>query len=112
MDMTAKFLGSNPAENRFSLTGTCPHCRAVAMFQMANSSYLPPERQQVPVKDSAGKTWAGYEVWALMECQSCRDFICGCVRKATDDRKITVYDRHYPVGWVKNRRDRPDHRGR
>lgn len=100
MDMTANFLGSNPADNRFSLSGTCPHCRYKVMFAMVSAPHLPAESQDLTFQFTASPidSQAAYEVWALLACQSCRNFICGSVIKSKTDRKQTIYNKHYPIG--------------
>jgi len=56
MDMTATFVGE-PKSNRFSLSGTCPHCSHKAVFSMVSAPHLPPAEVRKIVGD---RLYIGY----------------------------------------------------
>src|SRR4051794_14885988 len=92
MSMTANRLGSQN-DNKFSLSGDCPHCDGKSVFMMVTGAYL--------VDDRGGSVHMvmGRFLWAVLQCQGCLKVILGCGREnlTATDHPID-YVKHYPLG--------------
>jgi hypothetical protein len=84
IDMEVKAL--SPAnQNNFSMSGTCPHCNRPSVFIKVAGPH------EEPSPDGGGWSY----LWAVMECQGCKKYILGGVRK---NQQSYVYEKHYPLG--------------
>lgn len=85
---------------KIRLRGTCPHCRAKAVFTEPGSgfNYTEPIR-----REANARTY-----YAVLQCQACLDFLLGIVkvhdvetpntRGANTHRVDYTYIKHYPLG--------------
>ncbi|MDP2999187.1 MAG: DUF4145 domain-containing protein [Bryobacterales bacterium] len=88
-DMEAARLGQ-PNENRFSLSGTCPHCSRASAFLMVTGAHA----EEVFERASC----IGYTSWAVLQCQACKKFILGATFGPNGDANACRYVEHYPLG--------------
>jgi hypothetical protein len=88
--MEATLLG-NPPENRFSLSGTCPHCARATVFMMVTSvnaePILNPHNQVI-----------GFRLLAGMQCQGCKRYILGIVKRDAQQQSRCEHVEYYPLG--------------
>lgn len=98
--MTARWVGDDPKHHHFSLSGTCPHCSKPSVFVMKTQPHIPPEAlEKHYITDPIGAVYGdAYEVWAVLQCQGCKDYICGSILKTVAVPALTAYYRHYPIG--------------
>ena len=93
MGMEAKYLGQ-PNDNRFSLSGTCPHCSKPSVFMMITNAH----GESVC---NAGNQITHVDLWAGMQCQGCLKYMLACVRRQLHPLSLQPphwYVAHYPVG--------------
>jgi hypothetical protein len=83
--MEAKPLG-NQQENRFSLSGTCPHCNKPSVFLMVTNAHDEP---------AASQAGHGHAYWAVLQCQGCLRFILGAAFRIQTSIR---YWAHFPLG--------------
>jgi hypothetical protein len=84
MDVT---LGDEK-QNRFALSGTCPHCRGRSVFLCVTTTHV---RE---VNGRALSEWA-----AGMQCPGCLHYILGVVeREGSTSPACLSYKAHYPLG--------------
>jgi hypothetical protein len=86
MEATLLDLG----KRRFSLSGTCPHCRKGSVFVFVSNPH------QEHISQSNENRYC-----VAMQCQGCRKYILGIVRMGHSNRQPNgwvVYETHYPIG--------------
>lgn len=83
--LTANPLGGN----NFSLNGICPHCAEKVCFTAVTPHHIEQMRD-------------GIVLWAVMQCQGCSSYICGCAKKSSRDSPDAKYLTHYPIGKPSN----------
>jgi hypothetical protein len=74
--------------DQYSLTGECPHCERPSSFQIVTAPHI-----EQPTSSSSR-----INVWALLQCQACGKYICGCVTKSARNAADATYVTHYPLG--------------
>lgn len=72
--------------HKFSLSGTCPHCRGHAVFNCVTTTFV----RDVP--RAAHSEWV-----AGMQCPGCLRYILGIVERRATPPRLT-YKEHYPFG--------------
>src|SRR5579864_983590 len=79
---------SMPQSNQYALSGDCPHCDRPSSFQIVAGVYI----------EQPATTNSRINVWALLQCQACGKFICGCVTRSANNAQDAAYVTHYPLG--------------
>src|ERR1039457_2013540 len=92
--MEARPLG-NYQDNRFSLSGICPHCDKPSVFLMVTQAH------SEPVVDPQNQPTGVTALWAVMQCQGCLKYILGCVYRILANH-LHVYREHFPLGKPKD----------
>lgn len=80
-------------QNRFSLSGECPHCAIASVFMIVAGPHTEP--WDPPLGNSHLSRHC-----AAMQCQGCRRFILGIVKREQQGGGMVVYSylEHYPFG--------------
>lgn len=91
-DMTAKALPGNLHENRFSMSGACPHCNLPSVFMPVTSVYT----EQGPAVNGVPQLIC----IAVMQCQGCLKHILGSAGRLgpTNQPSTYRYIEHFPLG--------------
>lgn len=78
----------DPQQNRFSLSGICPHCKRDVVFMIVAGPHVEYDRRSNP-KDI---------YCAAMQCQGCKQYILGIIALVRNNKYAAEYVTHYPLG--------------
>jgi hypothetical protein len=97
VSMRAAVVGSNPQDSLFSISGACPHCACEAVFMPVTSIHSVQNRNP-----SNEHSISSVDMWAVLQCQGCRKYILGCVRRSVQTVPVYQYIQHFPLGKPKD----------
>ena len=88
----------NEEQNKFSLSGICPHCNRDSVFTMVTPSF------REVIRDRLGtEQYSRYA--AATQCQGCKKFVLAVVTRRPNPQNLNqlshepiVYEAHYPLG--------------